>query len=107
MRIFPWGAVSTSRDNSLFRVQPRPSIAFRKVLAMPVTEIEIEVLRQRRDSIVQSLKRQYKQMARLQGKIEDLENAQRGLDRWEVELFERFNAACQDHAAATGGAIAE
>ena len=74
---------------------------------MPVADIEIEVNRQRRASNIQCLKRHYKQMARLQAKIEELENAQRGLDRREVELFERYNATRRSRATGAGGAVAE
>ena len=59
---------------------------------MPITDVEIEVHRQRRATIVQSLKRHNKQMVKLRAKIEELENAQRRLDRCEVELFKRYNA---------------
>jgi uncharacterized membrane-anchored protein YhcB (DUF1043 family) len=59
---------------------------------MPVTDVEIEVHRQRRATIVKSLNRHYQQMVKLRAKIDELENAQRRLDRCEVELFKRFNA---------------
>jgi len=70
---------------------------------MPVTEVEIEVYRQRRSTITQSLKRHYAQIARLREKIEDLESAQRRLDRTEVELFERYqrNRVSRPSPAAT------
>jgi len=60
---------------------------------MPVTDVEIEVYRQRRATIVRSLKRHYQQMTRLREKIDELENAQRRLDRCEVDLFKRYNTA--------------
>jgi hypothetical protein len=59
---------------------------------MPVTDVEIEVHRQRRATVVQSLARHYQQMGKLRAKIEELENAQRRLDRCEVELFQKYNA---------------
>ena len=65
---------------------------------MPVTDVEIEVYRQRRTTIVQSLNRHYRQMANLRAKIEELENAQRRLDRCEVELFKRYNANRRSYA---------
>jgi hypothetical protein len=74
---------------------------------MPVTDVEIEVFRQRRATITQSLRRHYQQMARLRAKIEELENAQRRLDRCEVELFERYNATRRSRATGTTRAIAE
>jgi hypothetical protein len=74
---------------------------------MPVTDVEIEVFRQRRASITQSLRRHYQQMARLREKIAELENAQRRLDRCEVELFKRYNATRRSRAAGATRAIAE
>jgi len=46
-------------------------------------------------------------MTRLRAKIEELENAQRGLDRCEVELFERYNATPRSRATGAIRAIAE
>jgi hypothetical protein len=74
---------------------------------MPVTDVEIEVYRQRRASITQALRGHYQRMARLRAKIEELENAQRRLDRCEVELFERYNATRRSRATGATGAIAE
>jgi hypothetical protein len=74
---------------------------------MPVTDVEIEVFRQRRATITQSLRRHYQQMARLRAKIAELENAQRRLDRCEVELFERYNATRRSRAAGATRAIAK
>jgi hypothetical protein len=74
---------------------------------MPVTDVEIEIYRQRRASITQSLRGHYQRMAKLREKIEDLENAQRRLDRCEVELFERYNATRRSCATGATRAIAE
>jgi hypothetical protein len=78
-----------------------------KVAAMPVTDIEIEIYRQRRSTITQSLRGHYQRMARLRAKIEELENAQRTLDRCEVELFARYNATRQSRATGATRAIAD
>lgn len=74
---------------------------------MPVTDVEIEIYRQRRATITQSLRGNYQRMARLRAKIEELENAQRTLDRCEVELFERYNATRLSRGSGAPSAFAE
>ena len=105
VRVYSWGVVSASRDSSYcYRLAHR---VLSEVAAMPVTDVEIEVYRQRRASITQSLRGLYQRMARLRAKIEELETAQRRLDRCEVELFERYNATRQSRATGATRAIAE